>query len=257
MGKVIAFGNHKGGVGKTSSVSAVASILADRGFKVLMVDLDAQANLTKHHSEDEYDAPGAKTIFSAFRDKDALPIYDVSEKDGQVLDLVPSTIRMAEIGATIAGYMCREQILRKLLKPVVDEYDFIILDCPPALGDVAKNAFTAADYVVIPMQADVLSYYGIEMLMNTISEVQEALNPNLQVLGIFFTMFDSRENITDVVLNAVVKSGLNLMNARITKDTKVKAAPLFHKSLLSFAPQTRAVTQYGKLTDEMLKLMGR
>lgn len=255
MGKIIAFGNHKGGVGKTSSVSAVASGLAYKGYKVLMVDLDAQANLTKHHSEEEYDAPDAKTIFSAFRDKNALPIYDVSEAEGQTLDLVPSTIRMADIGATIAGYTCREQILRKLLKAVVDDYDYIILDCPPALGDVAKNAFTAADYVVVPMQADVLSYYGIEMLMNTIAEVQEILNPKLQVLGIFFTMFDSRENITDVVLNAVQKSGIHLMNTKITKDTKVKSAPLFHRSLLSYAPQTKAAIQYGMLTDELLELM--
>lgn len=252
MGKVISFGNHKGGVGKSSSVSAVGSILASRGYKVLMVDLDAQANLTKHHFEEEFDAPDAKTIFSAFRDRDILPCYHVNEAEGQVLDLVPSTIRMSGFSSVIADCQFRDRVLTKLLKPVRDKYDFILIDCPPALGDIASNAFVASDYVIIPMQPDVLSYYGIEMLMNTIAEVKEEGNQNLQVLGIFFTMYDPRENITDVVVNAVIEFNFRVLNTRINKDTKVKSAPLFHRSLLSYAPDTRAVKQYNELTDEIL-----
>lgn len=255
MGKIISFGNHKGGVGKSSSVSAAGSILASRGYKVLMVNLDAQANLTKHHFEEEFDAPNSKTIFSAFRDRDILPCYHVAEKEGEVLDIVPSTIRMSGFGSVIADCQFRDRVLTKLLKPVRDKYDFILLDCPPALGDIVSNAFVASDYVIIPMQPDVLSYYGIEMLMNTITEVQEEGNHNLQVLGIFFTMYDSRESITEVVVNAVNDFNVRVLNTRIHKDTKVKSAPLFHQSLLSYAPDTRAVKQYNELTDEILHLV--
>lgn len=251
MAKVISFANHKGGVGKTTAVATIAGILAKRGKKVLLVDLDAQANLTKHLSQENFDVEGAQTIFTAFRDKE-LPIYTIEAPDSPSLDLVPSTIYMARLDAVLATVRtAREHVLKKLLKPYLGEYDYILIDCPPALGDVVVNAFTASDFVVVPMTTDVYSYYGIELLLASIDEVQENSNPDLKLAGLFYNRKDTRTNISKVIEATVGKMGLPIFKSSIRQDKNLREAPLTHQSAAYVAPEARAVLDYEALVDEI------
>lgn len=251
MAKIISFANHKGGVGKTTAVATIAGILASRGKKVLLVDLDAQANLTKHISQENFDEKGAKTILSAFHDK-VLPIYVIEAQDFPALDLVPSTIYMAELDGFLATVnVAREFILKKLLKPYKDEYDYILLDCPPALGGVVTNAFTASDFVIVPMTADVYSYYGIELLLRSIDEVQENCNADLKLAGLFYNKYDTRTNIAKVIESTVGNLGLPIFKTSIRVDKNLREAPLTHMSAAFSAPDARAVKDYNALVDEI------
>lgn len=252
MGKVISFANHKGGVGKTTAVATIAGVLAQRGKKVLLVDLDAQANLTKHLSEENFDVEDAATIYSAFRDKKNLPIYTIEAPDSPTLDLVPSTIYMARLDAILATVRtAKEAVLRKLLNPYREEYDYILIDCPPALGDVVINAFTASDFVVVPMTTEVYSYYGIELLLSSIEEVQENSNSDLKLAGLFYNKYDTRTNISKVIESTVGSLGLPIFKTSIRVDKNLREAPLAHQSAAFTAPDARAVKDYEALADEI------
>ena len=251
MAKVISFANHKGGVGKTTAVATVAGILAQRGKKVLLVDLDAQANLTKHLSRENFDAEGANTIYKAFQTRE-LPIYTIEAPDSPSLDLVPSGIYMAHIDAVLATVRtAKEHVLRKMLKPYREEYDYILLDCPPALGDVVVNAFTASDFVVVPLTADVYSYYGIELLLASIEDVQENSNPDLKLAGIFYNKKEFRTNISKVIEATVGSMGLPIFKSSIRQDKNLREAPLAHQPASYIAPDARAVLDYEALVDEI------
>lgn len=245
--KVSAFANHKGGVGKTASVSATGSILASQGKRVLMCDLDTQANLTRCH----IDGFPKRLIYHALKEKKDLPIINVAPN----LDLVPSGLEMAGIELEISGAMQRESILKKLLSPLLDKYDYILLDCPPSLGLITINALVAADHLFIPMLADTMSYYGLGMIDNICSLVQE-LNPAIQITGIFFTKYDTRVGLTSAIEEMVRETyGSRLMQTRIRINTKIGEAPMFHKNILEYEPDGKSVREYTALVDEMLRLM--
>jgi len=252
MSTVISFAQHKGGVGKSSSVATVAGVLAKEGKKVLLIDLDAQANLTKHLSQENFDIEDSPTIYTAFRDKKELPIYTIETPGFPSFDLVPSTIYMARLDAVLATVRtAKEAVLKKLLKPYRDEYDYVLLDCPPALGDVVINAFTASDFVVVPMTTEVYSYYGIELLLSSIDEVQENSNPDLKLAGIFYNLYDTRANIAKVVEESVNNLGLPIFKTKIRVDKNIREAPLAHQSAAFLAPEARAVKDYESLTKEI------
>lgn len=245
--KVIPFANHKGGVGKTASVSATGSILASQGKRVLMCDLDTQANLTRCH----IDGFPKRLIYHALKEKKDLPIINVAPN----LDLVPSGLEMAGIELEISGAMQRESILKKLLSPLLDKYDYILLDCPPSLGLITINALVAADYLFIPMLADTMSYYGLGMIDNICLLVQE-LNPAIQITGIFFTKYDTRVGLTSAIEEMVRETyGSRLMQTKIRINTKIGEAPMFHKNILEYEPDGKSVREYTALVDEMLRLM--
>lgn len=245
--KVSAFANHKGGVGKTASVSATGSILASQGKRVLMCDLDTQANLTRCH----IDGFPKRLIYHALKEKKDLPIINVAPN----LDLVPSGLEMAGIELEISGAMQRESILKKLLSPLLDKYDYILLDCPPSLGLITINALVAADYLFIPMLADTMSYYGLGMIDNICLLVQE-LNPAIQITGIFFTKYDTRVGLTSAIEEMVRETyGSRLMQTKIRINTKIGEAPMFHKNILEYEPDGKSVREYTALVDEMLQLM--
>lgn len=245
--KTSAFANHKGGVGKTASVSATGSILASQGMRVLMCDLDTQANLTRCH----VDGFPKRLIYHALKEKKDLPIINVAPN----LDLVPSGLEMAGIELEISGAMQRESILKKLLSPLLDKYDYILLDCPPSLGLITINALVAADYLFVPMLADTMSYYGLGMIDNICSLVQE-LNPSIQITGIFFTKYDTRVGLTSAIEEMVRETyGSRLMQTRIRINTKIGEAPMFHKNILEYEPDGKSVREYTALVDEMLRMM--
>ena len=152
--KIIAVANHKGGVGKTSSVATIGAVLALKGKKILLVDLDTQANLTRHFLSN---IP-ARIIYHAIREQRDLPIYNNIRQN---LDIVPSGLDMAGIDLELQMMFNRERVLKTLLDPYANRYDFVLLDCPPALGLITINALTAANKLLVPMKADLMSSYGL------------------------------------------------------------------------------------------------
>ena len=165
MGKVIAIANHKGGVGKTTSVAAIGAILSEMGKRVLLIDLDAQANLTSSLLREEQES----TIYRALRGDEALPVVKAKEN----LYLVPSSLELAGIELEHSGRMSREFIIKELIEPVLPEYDYILLDCPPSLGLITINALTASQYLYIPLTAEALPSKGLTMLLDIMGMVQK------------------------------------------------------------------------------------
>ncbi len=191
MGKVVAIANQKGGVGKTTTTINLSTILAKKGKKVLMVDTDPQGNATSGLGIDK------SVHFS---------VYDVIINDVEIentlqttmvknLDVCPSNINLAGAEVELVSMMSREQRLKEKLDCVKDKYDYIVIDCPPSLGLITLNAFTASDSVLIPVQCEYYALEGLGQLINTINLVKKHLNPNLEIEGALLTMFDIRTNL--------------------------------------------------------------
>jgi chromosome partitioning protein len=245
MSRIIAIANHKGGVGKTTAVASIGAALAAKGYKVLLVDLDAQANLTASLStaEDE-----GRTLYNALRDRQDLPIVEVTDN----LSLSPSSLDLAGVELELSGMMSREFILKDLLEPVAGIYDFILLDCPPSLGLIAVNAFVAATDVIVPLTAEALPYKGLAMLRDVLGMVQRRLNPSLRLTGIVLSRWAGRK------LNKVVEASLRENYGDIVFETKIREniaiaeAPLSKVDIFTYNPDSNGAKDYAALTDELL-----
>ena len=245
MSRIIAIANHKGGVGKTTAVASIGAALAAKGYKVLLVDLDAQANLTASLStaEDE-----GRTLYNALRDRQDLPIVEVTDN----LSLSPSSLDLAGVELELSGMMSREFILKDLLEPVAGIYDFILLDCPPSLGLIAVNAFVAATDVIVPLTAEALPYKGLAMLRDVLGMVQRRLNPSLRLTAIVLSRWAGRK------LNKVVEASLRDNYGDIVFETKIREniaiaeAPLSKVDIFTYNPDSNGAKDYAALTDELL-----
>ena len=246
MTRTIAVANQKGGVAKTTTVASLGSALAERGHKVLLVDLDAQSCLT----------------FSLGLDPESveLSIHDVllgrvgaamaiqPTEDG--VDLLPATIELAGTEAMLLSRPGREYVLRTALAEVSQAYDAVLLDCSPSLGVLTLNALTAADEVLIPLQCEMLSHRGVGQLLDTIHDVQRILNPGLRVLGVLPTMFDGRTNHARAVLADVSgRYGLTVLEPPIPKSVRFAEAPAAGRSVLATARRTRGAEAYRALAE--------
>ena len=244
MSRIIAIANHKGGVGKTTAVASIGAALANRGYKVLLVDLDAQANLTASlpYPED------GRTIYHALRDREQLPIIQVRGN----LDLCPSSLDLAGVELQLSGVMSREFILKDLLEPVSASYDYILLDCPPSLGLIAVNAFVASTDVIIPLTAEALPYKGLTMINEVLDMVKKRLNPTLSLTGIVLSRWAGRK------LNKMVEESLRANYGAVVFDTKIREniaiaeAPLSKEDIFSYNSESNGAKDYGALTDELL-----
>lgn len=249
---VIAVANHKGGVAKTTSVGALASIFADAGNRVLMVDLDTQANLT-YSFVDVGKEPPARYIFDAIRERRGLPRVSVKEN----LYLVPSGLEMAIVEAGMYSMRRREYILQDLLRPVVDDYDMVFLDCPPSLSMMTTNALTAADRVTVPMNADQLSYYGLKMMKAYVEDMRD-LNPSLRIDDVFFTRFDSREKLTRRWEEAIrTEFPDEVMDSVIRKNVRVSEAVSSYRSVVDYMPDSAGARDYAALAHEYIARLRR
>ncbi len=248
MGYTVCFANNKGGVGKTTTSVAIGQAWAKMGKKVLFVDLDSQANLTSMVSplqpEDH-----KLTIRDAFIDRNNFSIEHVSEN----IDLVPSELSLSNFDRDTATLTGREYLLVDLLKPVKDKYDFIIIDCPPALGLITYNALIASDHLVMVSTPDGLSYSGMVMVANLYADVRssERLNKNIQLTGVIITKYE-RNKLSDMYVAKIKDElGAAFIEPVISKATKIAQAGSFGASIFDYDADGKATKQYLEVAQRL------
>lgn len=247
--KIISVATHKGGVGKTASVASIGAILASKGKRVLIVDLDTQANLTRHFMPD---IP-QRIIYHAFREQSNLPIYHLRDN----LDIVPSGMDMGGIDLELQMMFRREYILSILLEPYRGQYDYILLDCPPALGLVTLNALVTTDILIVPMRADLMSFYGLSMMDKFCTKLQ-ILNKGLEVNYIFFNAYEKGQTITDNIESTVREQyGNRVLQTVIRKNNDIAKAPFFYTDVCSAFPKSNGAKDFTALTDELLNRLNK
>jgi chromosome partitioning protein len=248
VGQTIACANQKGGVGKTTTVVNLASFLALAGRRVLVVDLDPQGNATSGLGVDRSSVERSiyDGIIDGF-DLRALIVRGIA--DG--LDLVPSAIALAGAEVELASVPARERRLRRLLEPIVAEYDIVFIDGPPSLGLLTVNALTAADAVLIPLQCEYYALEGLTQLLATIDLVRDNLNPRLALDGVVLTMADARTNLSaDVAAEARRHLGRAVYDTVIPRSVRLSEAPSHGLSIARYAPESRGGQAYEALARE-------
>lgn len=249
MAHIIAFANHKGGVGKTTSVANIGAALNQKGQRVLLVDLDAQQNLTSCFLPDEKVEALEVSVYDALVGKAPLPVIPL--KDG--LSIVPSGIELARAEIDLSQKLAREQLLKRLLKPMAEEYDFILLDCPPSLGIITTNALTAAEALYIPLTAEALPLKGLRMLEAVVEEVRDSINPTLSLSGVFITRYNTRKSLNNMVLETIAnKYGSIVFDTKIRENVAVAEAPLLQQPICDYSPKSKGAEDYENLTMEIL-----
>ena len=243
MANIIAIANHKGGVGKTTSAANIGAALARKGKRTLLIDLDAQQNLTFFFLKDEVEV----SIYDALTGKAALPIIQIKEN----LYLTPSSIDLARAELDLSARIAREGILKNLLQPIAQDYDFILLDCPPSLGIVTYNALVAANALYITLTAEALPYKGLTMLEDVVGEIQ-ALNRELSISGVFITRYNNR-NLNNIVVEQIrERYGSKVFSTKIRENIALAEAPLEGEDIFTYAPDSNGAKDYDSLAEEIL-----
>lgn len=243
--RTIAIANHKGGVGKTTSVASIGTALARRGYKVLLVDLDAQANLTTSLYNQEPEA----SVYDVFKETtQTLPIVEVQKN----ISLLPSSLDMAGVELEISSKVSREYLLKDALESVAGDYDFCILDCPPSLGLVTINAFVASTDLFITLTAEALPSKGLAMLLRIVEQVKKRLNPTLSLSGVLITRWESSNLSKEVEEQLRENFGELVFNTKIRKNISLAEAPLFARDIFTHAPQSNGAKDYETLTEEIV-----
>ncbi len=262
MTRVVAIANQKGGVAKTTSTHALGVAMAERGKRVLLVDLDPQASLTWACGVDP-DALQVSihdVLLKRARAADAiveLPAPKPSGSKPGVLHLLPSTIDLAGAELNLLTKTGREYVLRKALSKVAERYDRVLIDCPPSLGILTINGLTAADEVVIPLQCESLSQRGVGQLLETIEDVRDYTNEDLEVRGAIATLFDGRTKLSHQVVEQVRREyGIKVLEPFVPKSVKVAEAPARGRSVLTHAPKSRSAEAYRELANQLLGRKG-
>jgi chromosome partitioning protein len=246
MSKVISISNHKGGVGKTTSVINIGAGLNKLGKKILLIDLDPQANLSQSLGIIE---PG-KTIYGALRgDYDIEPIEIVKG-----LDIIPSTLDLSGAEVEMSGEAGREYILRELIDPLRGSYDYILIDNPPSLGLLTINSFTASDEVFIPLQAQYLALQGLTKLIEVVDKIKRRLNKELKVGGVFITQYDGRKVLNrDVVATIEAHFKDEVFKTRVRDNIALAEAPAQGLDIFRYSPKSYGAEDYLSLSKEILK----
>lgn len=244
MSNIIAIANHKGGVGKTTSVASIGAILASMGKRTLLIDLDAQANLTSSYLAEEPE----ETVYNSLKGDTALPVKNLREN----LDIVCSSLEMAGVELEIANKMSRECLLKDLLEPIQDKYEYILLDCPPSLGLVTLNALVAATDLYIPLTAEALPSRGLTMLLDILQMAKKRLNPTIALSGVIITRWKN-SNLSKMVEEQLRSNfGEAVFKTKIRENISVAEAPLFSKDIISHAPNSNGAKDYKSLTEEIV-----
>jgi chromosome partitioning protein len=248
LGQVIAFANQKGGVAKTTSTLNLGVALAERGKRVLAVDLDPQSNLTMSQGLDPEDLE--RSMFDVLVHK--VPIEEIIVSCE--IDLAVSSIDLAGAELAMSSMIGRERALQKALLPMRSNYDYILIDTPPSLGLLTINALTAADGVIVPVQCEYLSLRGLIQLENTLAMIRENLNPDVRIKGILATMFDGRTlHAREAVEILTENFGPLMFDTRIRKTVRYAEAPVKGTSVLKYDSNGNAAKAYRDLAGEVLR----
>lgn len=251
MAKVIAIANQKGGVGKTTSAINLAASLAVLEFKVLLIDADPQANAT---SGVGFDVRNVKTSIYECVVDEVDPRSIILNTNTPNFDLLPSHIDLVGAEIEMLNLPNREKVLKLVIEKVDDNYDFILIDCSPSLGLITVNALTAAHSVIIPVQCEYFALEGLGKLLNTIKIIQSRLNPELQIEGFLLTMYDSRLNLSNQVLEEVRRHFHEMVfETVITRNIRLSEAPSFGVPALSYDVSSKGAQSYLNLARELLQ----
>jgi chromosome partitioning protein len=251
MGKIIAIANQKGGVGKTTTAINLAASLAALEYKVLLVDADPQANSTSGLG---FDVKNIRAGLYEMLVKQEEPTNIILSSEVDHLDLLPSHIDLVGAEIEMLDIPNREKIMGLMLQQVVDQYDFIILDCSPSLGLITVNALTAAHSVLIPVQCEYFALEGLGKLLNTIRIVQSNLNKALDIEGFLLTMYDKRNNLSHQIVDEVKTHFEDMVfDTIIVRNIKLGEAPSFGQSILSYDANSKGANNYLALARELLQ----
>jgi chromosome partitioning protein len=250
MGRIISVSNQKGGVGKTTTTINIAAFLAEKGKRVLILDIDPQANsgYGLGVNVEEMESTVYEVLIGEISVKDA--VYKTNIEN---LFIVPSNIHLSGAQVDLLDAENKEYILRNALKPLKSEFDFIFIDCPPSLGILTLNALVAADAVLIPLQCEYYALEGLSQLLKIISMVQENLNRNLRIEGVVLTMYDSRTNLSQQVVSDIRQFFKEkVFNTIIPRNVKLSEAPSFGKPISQYDRHCVGSETYEKLAEEVL-----
>ncbi len=250
MGKIISIANQKGGVGKTTTAITLSATLAKKGKKVLLIDADPQGNASSGIGiEKEVEVSVYNLLVEDIDIKDV--IVDSQIKN---LKVCPSNINLAGAEVELVSMMSREQRLKEKLDTIKDEFDFIFIDCPPSLGLITLNAFTASNSVLIPVQCEYYALEGLGQLLNTVNLVKKHLNKELEIEGALLTMYDIRTNLSNQVVKEVTRYFEDkVYKTIIPRNVKLSEAPSYGMPINLYDPRSKGAKYYEKLAKEFLK----
>lgn len=246
MSKVISISNHKGGVGKTTSVINIGAGLNKLGKKILLIDLDPQANLSQSLGLTDQKS----NIYGALKGEYKLQTVEILKG----LDIIPSTLDLSGAEIELSGEAGREYILRELIEPIRNQYNYILVDCPPSLGLLTINAFTASTEVFIPLQAQFLALQGLTKLIEIIEKIKARLNKELKVGGVFITQYDNRKVLNrDVVATIEAHFKNEVFKTKIRDNISLAEAPAQGLDIFRYNPKSYGAEDYLSLCSEILK----
>lgn len=264
MGMIIAVVNQKGGVGKTTTTVNLGAALATKGKRCLLIDIDAQSNLTTHlglGSREDPESLGSNLIENATSPehtiydvlKGAKAIDEVILKRSENLDIVPSSLFLSAADLELGGTVGRELILKRALSKVQENYDVVIIDCPPALGLLSLNALAAVNKVIIPVQSEYLALHGVRQLLDTIDQVRGIYNPSLIVGGVLICLHDNRKRLARAVSDTIrAYFGDLVFGTVIRTNVALAEAPASGQTIFEYAPKSSGAEDYLALAEEVL-----
>jgi chromosome partitioning protein len=252
MANIISIINNKGGTGKTTTVLNLGAALAKKRKRVLLVDLDSQCNLTSAFGAETPEiGVGDLLVGSATMD-------DVMIKNGK-LSLIPSSEKLLDFEFQLNNEPGREYMLREQLDKVADDFDFILIDCPPSLGTLSINSMVAANHFIVPMQAENFAFIGLDRIMLISEKVKKRMNPDLDLAGILFVKLDPRTKFSQAVIQSLSENQNfkgKLFNTYIRQDISLMESGAFKQSVYDYAPKSRGADDYNDLAKEILKIYG-